>query len=457
MTEQESQVELKINKRLACINLEMLPCKLAFFFNSASVGSVFPFLNLFYVSSGLTASKAGLCSGIENCFSMIAVPLWGAVIDSTKYHKLLLIILGLATALTKFSKPWVVMFVSKVESSEICFHNSTNVSSFNEITNSTCEPTHHLMNPGELFCGLVISGVLSSIFYSGMMSYTEGTTVKVIFTRGTKQSYGAQKLFAPIGFAVGSLLAGVSVDHYYPKNLSHFTAAFYVYLPCSLLLIPILYILTCQAKWDYAKKRGNANHLLKVFKSFDNKMFAFSVIISGLCLRTYTEFVFLFMDKEMHSTKTLMSLTMVAAMASELIIYPFSSRIIMFCGGPIPCIILGIFSYFPRFMLISYCTNPWFMLPIQLFHGIGMSLSWAAQVEHTYHIFPKEATTTALGIIASLHFVGSSVVTNMLGGGGGAISHIWRSHSVSWILNFGWHMECDYDLLFWIQIHKIKI
>ena len=39
---------------------------------------------------------------------------------------------------------------------------------------------------------------MSSIFYSGVMSYTEGTTVKVIYSRsGTKPSYGAQKVHFP--------------------------------------------------------------------------------------------------------------------------------------------------------------------------------------------------------------------------------------------------------------------
>ena len=73
-----------------CINVDMLPCKLTFFCNSAALSSVFPFLNLFYVSSGLTPARAGLCNAIENVFSMFAVPLWGAFIDRTKHHKLLL-------------------------------------------------------------------------------------------------------------------------------------------------------------------------------------------------------------------------------------------------------------------------------------------------------------------------------------------------------------------------------
>ena len=76
-----------------------------------------------------------------------------------------------------------------------------------------------ISNPTPVFVGLLLSGIVSSIFYSGVMSYTEGTTVKVIYSRsGSKPSYGAQKVLAPIGFAVGNFIAGennciVAISH----------------------------------------------------------------------------------------------------------------------------------------------------------------------------------------------------------------------------------------------------
>jgi len=67
-------------------------------------------------------------------------------------------------------------------------------------------------------------------------------------------------------------------------------------------------------------------------------------------------------------------------------------------------------------MLMSYCRNKWLLLPLQLPHGINMALLWASVVQHTYEIFPKCVTTTALGLSASLHFIISSVTTNLVGG-----------------------------------------
>lgn len=401
------------------VDVDMIPCKLAFFFNSFSLGSVFPFLNLFYVESGLTAEKAGLVSGIENIISMFAVPFWGGIIDASKYRKLLLLVTCFATALTKFAKPWIVYFVAKPVNRTVCTHGEINTTFFTFNDNSSgvaCVTQREVTNPNEVFAGLVVGGVLASIFYSGVMSFTEGTTVKVIYSRASKPSYGKQKFFAPIGFAIGSLISGVAVDHFYSNKLSHFTAAFYVYLPAKILLVPILYILVSQADWTFKRQMGPGHELVSILKKFDTIVFLLSALVCGLCLRTYTEFIFLFMDRELHTNKTLMSLTMLVAMVSELFVYPFTTTLIKRLGGSIVCLTIGIFSFCPRYILISYCANKWLMLPIQLFHGFGMSLAWAAQVEHAYNIFPKEVTTGALGLIASINFIISSVVTNIAGG-----------------------------------------
>jgi len=304
-----------------CINVEMIPCKLTFFCNSAALSSVFPFLNLFYVSSGLSTTQAGICSAIENCFSMFAVPMWGAFIDRTKRHKPLLVVLVLMTIITKFAKPWVVYFITTTKT------NNTTVTpnmTYQQRINYDFNPESVLAvgNQTQVFIGLMISGILSSIFYSGVMSYTEGTTVKVIYSRkGTKPSYGAQKVLAPIGFAVGSFIAGLAVDYYHPTgHLSHLTAAFYVYLPFKLLLLPLLYILTVQADWSIVRQNENREEMKDAIKK--NAMFLLSIFIAGVCLRVYTEFSFLFMHKEFQTTKTLMSLTMVIAMVSEYVVYP---------------------------------------------------------------------------------------------------------------------------------------
>lgn len=48
---------------------------------------------------------------------------------------------------------------------------------------------------------------------------------------------------------------------------------------------------------------------------------------------------------------------------------------------------------------MSYINNPWLILSSQIFEGIGVSLSWAAQVEYKYYIFPAAVKISAITII----------------------------------------------------------
>ena len=59
-----------------------------------------------------------------------------------------------------------------------------------------------------------------------------------------------------------------------------------------------------------------------------NLVFLFGVLIAGICLRTYSEFGFLFMHRELGTNKTFMSLTLFVSTLSECVVYPLSQKII---------------------------------------------------------------------------------------------------------------------------------
>ena len=237
-------------------------------------------LILFYVKSGLTVAQVGLSTGIASGFALITGPVWGGFIDSTAKHRTLLFtMLVLVTTVLEFIKPWVVLFVAKTKVVSECMDNTTVVNISFEEHKKNCTSSVHLLNPNTLFYAAAVNSVLSSIFFSGLLCYIEGAIIKTVFTRKREHSYGEQKVFGPIGFGLGSFVAGVAIDHYKPKHLSHFTAAFYVYLPFSLMMIPLLYILTKQANWNYGRKKKSGNkitlikHVMTVFKKCDNLVF----------------------------------------------------------------------------------------------------------------------------------------------------------------------------------------
>jgi len=157
-------------------------------------------------------------------------------------------------------------------------------------------------------------------------------------------------------------------------------------------------------------------HVYNAFKKFDNLVFLVSVLFSGTSLCVYYHYLFIYVDSHMHPTKTMLSLSSVVSMASELVIYPISSKLIKLFGGRMKCVVIGIASTALRLWLLCQCTEAWHILLIQPLNGIGVSLGWTAMIEHIWAIFPKEITTTAIGILVSFHWIGPGIGVNIIGG-----------------------------------------
>ena len=415
-----SSVTHEENRPKSYINWDMIPAKLTFIFSEGYLGSVNPFFNIFYVSLGLTPSQAGLITGISYAVSSLAGPLWTALVDYTGQRKIIFIILCLGTASSIFSIPWVTLACGTYEYNVTCLQNVSSNKLSNVTFEHVCFSKSHLTNSNVLFYALLSLNIVSWIFSVTLPNYIDAIVVTVIKSRKRNETYGAQRVFGGIGFGVTNFLAGVAIDYYKPNNgVSQYAAAFYIFLPCVLLLIPAGCILINQIQWD-----GNINnsintsfssHLLSFLRKSDTIMFFATIAISGLAFNVYFNFLFLFMDEEMNSSKTIMTLTVVVCTVTDLLGYAYSTQFMKLLGT-IPVITIGICSYVPRFIIMSFVKNSWFALPIQLLDPFALALSWPAQLEYVYQLAPEEITTTAINIIASIEFVASNAIANIAGG-----------------------------------------
>ena len=430
-----------VANRIPKVDLEMITAKVTFFLTDGYFGATMPFMNVFYVSLGLSATQAGMISGVSLAVSSFFNPLWSTLADATGQRKLIFIIMCLGTASTVFSMPWIALAVGKTEKNMTCAHDNHTAAI---ASSNDCHPKLHLLNSNVIFYSLLALNVVSWIFYTSVRCYVDGIVMNVVKTGVKERSYGSQRVFSSLGYASINFLTGIIADHYHPKGMSHYTAIFYVFLPCIIFLIPWGHKLIGQAKWEEGSNPtadvgvGVTSQLLSAFKDLDFTIFFLSVIVSGLTLNTFNCFFFLLMEHEMHSSKTLMTFAIVVSVVCEITVFAFSTKLIRFCGGTISSFTIGIFSFFPRFMVMSYVYNPWVVLAVQPLHGLGMGLAWAAAVEHTYEAFPVDIRVTAIALMSSIEFIASSAVANMVGGvlydlyggrilfrGSGIIAAIW--------------------------------
>ena len=409
------------------VESRMIPSKVAYTLYGGILGLHMPFLNIFFMAVGLTASQAGFISGIRFASAAVAGPMWGMLADYTGRRKIIMAAISLGSAFPIFAMPWIAKTIHPNVN-----YTCTNVTSSFGITHEACEAKMHKEITTLFYVFLAIT-VFGSIFVMSMPGYVDSIVILVVKSGVKNTSYGAQRIFGSIGFTAANFIGGFVADHYNHPGITHYTGVFLMYLPSCLLLIPVGCYLVGQANWE-TKKEGEepekATHSKKeivtwensitrkvflLIKRFDVSFFATTVFISGLANSLFLSFSFILVRQYMHVSKTKMTFVVATGSMSELLIFPISSFIIKKIGTA-PCITLGIFSYFIRFLTMSYANEFWMVVVLQLLHGIGFALSWAAMMEHTHQLVSKEISGTVFNIMCAVFYSFSALVANMIGG-----------------------------------------
>ena len=425
-------------RRLFSINTRMLPAKFAYILYGGNIGSHIAFLNVFFTSVGLSTLQAGLITGIRYVSATISQPLWGYIADYTGKRKLILIILCIGAALPMFCMPWVSRWIYPKSHYELCTRNSTlgngtfGISRFTNITEYTnavdkCETEKkHAVNT--LFYVLLVIVTFASTFEVPLPCYVDTIVMNVVKTGTEKASYGGQRIFGSLGFSLANLLAGIAADRYREVDMSNYTAVFYLFLPYTLMLIPIGCYLIGQSNYTYTSKAeettpanqenvGNLfTQVFRIFFRFDVLFFMTTVMICGLANNLFMNFAYMLVKDEMNVSKTKMTLVVVTAAMSETLVFPFTSKIIKMVGGNTPAIILGMFSYSVRFLVMSYRVPYGILVAVQTLHSLGFALSFAAMMEHVHEISPAQINVTMNSIMMMMFFSVSNLLANMLGG-----------------------------------------
>ena len=458
-------VENTHQRKLLCASLDvrMLPSKLTLFVCHASVGIIVPYINLFLLSIGLTTSEVGFIIGITFVTAFLAPPFWGMLSDFTGNKKLIFVIIILGYNVSIFSLPWVADEIKsnctkdylKSNSSNMVnqsFQYTSNASSPNPICaecrakylddiqnitaiNKECSSDIIPFSNTLFYCMLVLLFVTKS-FLIPLGSILDSIVLDIIKFTKTHASYGEQRMFGSIGAGIGSFISGVAVDNFHHPTMSIYTAAFFLFLPFSFLLTPLILVLYKQTSWQQkevelglpnntnnevnvsveTEKKPKLQILLKIFRSLDNIFMMICCLLAGILKNIIVSFLFMIMKDEMNSSKTAMGIVYLVGSLAEIFIYPFSQRLIAMFGGTVVCLEIGIFTRCIILLVISYIKNPWMVLLPQVFFGASKSLFHAAKLEYTVGISSEEVYITTFAIITSLEWGVAGLVANMAGG-----------------------------------------
>lgn len=441
---------MKVDKGLIAV-------KLAFFFTYSALGSYMPYLIVFLISLGLSATQAGFIIGLKTIVSLITGLAWGVIVDKTGKIKVIHIVVFTCYIFVVFSCPWIGAAVSNpVDPSTLTSLNSsmsnttllngtTTTTTMRPVTKANGIDTVVVTNVKQIF--YVMTAILSlvAVFESPLQGILDSLTIYILARHKKKANYGMQRAFGGLGLATGNLFAGLVADVYNVPDMSAYTGIFYVFLTVSLsFMVVILYVYhgrdmslregeselleekinlddveNSKTEEEEKKKKKQPplfKPVLRVFSRLSNVLFFITVCIIGFAHSINYAILFLYMADDFGASKSVMGLSIFVACTSELMIFPISSRIIKFFKGPWIAVLIGLFSYSLRYCLYSYATNVLVIICLQSLHMFGFGLFWSAAVEHTRRLSTEYTLTTMFMILNVCHTPVGNLIGNMIGG-----------------------------------------
>lgn len=412
MKEESERLINHANKEVSwsntCCIKDLVPAKLCYLFQYAFIGTIAPYFTIYFFSVGLTVSQVGYINGLRTVFPFFFGPLFGMLADKTGRTKVIVQILVVLKVTGFFIAPW--LFAPFAVPQTLLTTNITNAT-------INAETKTELFHYSLFFVAFAWGSFIATVGFP-LVAFVDQCAMLVVKKHETRASYGMQRIFAPMGYAVTSFLSGIAIDLYSKHpfitkyNVFYFSFPFGVFFFVSATLLPT----PAKAEEEKEKKRLLRSEVLELMKNVEFTFFLITATVLGVGYALIKGF-FLFLMEEIHAPKTVMGGVVAVASLSEVMIYPFCSKIKKLIGGNYPCFIAAVFSFSLRFFFYSFMKNYWLAIPIQMLQAIGFALFWAAAVEYTYEAAaPKNIGATVFNIVVLLYHCFATIVSNIGGG-----------------------------------------
>ena len=135
----------------------------------AAAAALLPFLALYYEGLGLSGRQIGLLAGISPLVGLVAAPLWGALADISRRHKLI----------------WTITIVGAITMALVLSQIS-------------------------YFLLLIPTVIVFAFFASPIIPLADSAVMALL--AGRKDQYGRQRIWGAIGWGIAAPLIGQLID-----------------------------------------------------------------------------------------------------------------------------------------------------------------------------------------------------------------------------------------------------
>lgn len=318
-------------------------------------------------SKNLSPKQIGQIEGIMPIVAAVSSPLWGMIADKLHWKKAVYVV-------TTIIYTFVLLMLS-----------------IDEWTN------YNEGDGNRNFIVILAISIGISFFTTG--SILESYTVDVCGKQADSM-YGKIKLFASLGWGIGSMVIGFFTD-WYGFNVNFIVYTFFTSM--SLLLV----VFTLPSRTKSEQKRYDAGHKIdtKILKAFlfkqETILYLLEMLVLGMGFGVVEKLLFIYLQDDLIATTSLCGLTVLAADVVEAPVFYYAKEVLNYLGES-GSLLLAYAMFIFRVFCYQYLTpeNVYqYIFVLEMLHGPCFAIVWSSVIEYSRVQSPPEWLSTSQSII----------------------------------------------------------
>lgn len=343
---------------------------------------------------GLSITQIGLIRGAEPLLDFIVSPIWGYLADNFSLHKVLMManVLGVGG-----------FFLATLFVPGVSLDDTINSTSLIATANSSENIAQQHGGPFDVrttftFIACLILIGCGQCCNAAVVPLQDANTMQLI-KGNPKLSYGRQRLWGSIGGLIFSVSTGVLLD-LYARNviiLHEFLPAFVIFTILILLTLWPAYKTPFPPHTPNETFFRSAGRVLKKPRIF---MFLLVMCTFGFSYGQ-DSFKYIFLN-ELDSPHLTRALCPAFNCLGE-VFFMWNSGVIIRKLGYERIFYVVLCAWAARFIVYSLLVNPWFILPVEVLHGICFGLLWPNVTAFCNEVAPPGMAATLQSIAFALY------------------------------------------------------
>ncbi len=266
-----------------------------------------------------------------------------------------------------------------------------------------CPIAIFFLSRAETFALLIPFIIAYAIFNSPIVPILDSTALEV--SKEHKTSYGGMRLWGSAGWAASTLLIGWLIER---SGIRWLFTGYILFIGVTLLVSffqsPRKEVLRSSFRQGMKNLLGQKSFLLFLLSVF------FITITSGGVMSFFS----IYMDS-IGAGETLIGLGWTLSALSEIPVMLLSGKLIQKIGSN-GLVVMAFIVFGIRWILMSFITDPYLVLGVQLLHGLSFAAFRVGSVNYINEHTPGGLNTTALALYNAVGFGLGSMTGSLMGG-----------------------------------------